>query len=250
MADETQTSEAAAGGAAAGGEKQESAAKQEGQTGTTPLGAQGSSGDAAKAAAGGKANDEGKDGAGSEDGEKEGEQQSTPLDLSKLVIPEGFAANEEWMGKFGEHPLIQKASQEDAQSMVEMAAEFVSGVRQEMQQAIVAQQVQRVAAWTKAIEEHEFVVAEGGLEKVGPLARTARDAFFGDLPEFNDLMQALNETGLGAHPAMVVGLARAAKALELAEGVPLGGGRPKAPGSGKRLADKLFPNYADGGKYA
>lgn len=223
--------------AAAGGEK------------ATVLGAEKTSGDAAKAGAEG-ADDEGKDGAGSEGDQKEGGGAAAPIDLAKLVIPDGFTANEEWMGKFGEHPLIQKASQEEAQSMVEMAAEFVLGVRQEFEQKFVAQQNQRVADWTKAIEEHEFVVKEGGLDKVAPLAITARDAFFGDLPEFKDLLQALNETGLGAHPAMVVGLARAAKALELAEGVPLGGGRPKQSGGGKRTADKIFPNYAEGGKYA
>lgn len=238
-----------AGAADAGAEGKDNAAAAGGDK-STPLGADKTSGDAAKAGAEG-ADDEGKDGAGSEGDQKEGgDDAATPLDLAKLVIPEGFTANDEWMGKFGEHPLIQKASQEEAQSMVEMAAEFVSGVRQEFEQKFVAQQNQRVADWTKAIEEHEFVAKEGGLDKVVPLAITARDAFFGDLPEFKDLLQALNETGLGAHPAMVVGLARAAKALELAEGVPLGGGRPKASGGGKRTADKMFPNYADGGKYA
>lgn len=246
MSDDATKSDAAAD---AGAEGKDNAAEKGVQTGATPLGAEKTNGDAAKADAGG-ANDEGKDGAGSEGGEKEGGDEPTPVDLSKLVIPDGFTANEEWMGKFGEHPLIQKASQEEAQSMVEMAAEFVSGVRQEIEQGFVAQQNQRVADWTKAIEAHEFVVKEGGLEKVVPLALTARDAFFGDLPEFKDLLQALNETGLGAHPAMVVGLARAAKALELAEGVPLGGGARKEPGGGKRTADKLFPNYAEGGKYA
>lgn len=245
MADET-SSDAATGEGQ--GAQQDNAAGKGGQT-TTPLGAKGTEGDAAKAGAEG-ANDEGKGGDGAEGDQKEGGDEAAPLDLAKLVIPEGFAANAEWMGKFGEHPLIQKASQEDAQSMVDMAAEFVSGVKAEVEQQFVAQQNQRVANWTKAIGEHEFVVAEGGLEKVVPLALAARDAFFGDLPEFKDLIQALNETGLGAHPAMVVGLARAAKALELREGVPLGGGKPKQSGGGKRLADKMFPNYADGGKYA
>ena len=154
------------------------------------------------------------------------------------------------MGKFGEHPLIKNASQEDAQGMVDMAAEFVSGVRQEMQQAAVAAQNKRVTDWSAATESHDFVVKEGGMEKIVPLALAARDAFFGDLPEFGDLLKALDETGLGAHPAMVVGLARAAKALELREGVPLGGGKPKQAGGGKRDADILFPDYAQGGKYA
>lgn len=241
-----ETSDATAGNGE--GASKESAAAKGGEK-STPLGAEKTSGDAEKTDAEG-ANDEGKDGSESEGDQKEGGDEPAPVDLSKLVIPEGFTANEEWMGKFGEHPLIQKASQEEAQSMVDMAAEFVSSVRQEFEQQFVAQQNQRVADWTKAIEAHEFVVKEGGLEKVVPLALTARDAFFGDLPEFKDLLQALNETGLGAHPAMVVGLARAAKALELAEGVPLGGGAPKQSGGGKRTADKLFPNYAEGGKYA
>lgn len=247
MADETtQNSDAAAG--AAGSESNESAATQGGEK-TTPLGAQKTNGDAAKAGAEG-ANDESQGDAGAEGGQGEGDGTPAPVDLAKLVLPEGFTADEGWMGKFGEHPLIAKASQEEAQSMVEMAAEFVSGVKQQVEQQVVAQQNQRVATWTKAIAEHEFVVAEGGLEKVVPLALAARDAFFGDLPEFKDLIQALNESGLGAHPAMVVGLARAAKALELAEGVPLGGGKPKQASSGKRIEDKMFPNYAPGGRYA
>lgn len=246
MVDEATKDDAAAG--AAGGEGKDTAAAQGGEK-STPLGAQKTEGDAAKAGAEG-ANDAGQDDAGAEGGQGEGEGAPTPVDLAKLVIPEGFTADAEWMGKFGEHPLIAKASQEEAQSMVEMAAEFVSGVKQQVEQQVVAQQNKRVADWTKAIAEHEFVVAEGGLEKVVPLALTARDVLFGDLPEFKDLIQALNESGLGAHPAMVVGLARAAKALELAEGVPLGGGKPKQSGGGKRIEDRMFPNYAPGGKYA
>jgi hypothetical protein len=253
MSDQSDATLADAGaGEGEGGEGKNNAAAAKGaQTGATPLGAEKTSGKPeAKAEGADGANDEGKDGAGSEGDPKEGGDEPTPVDLSTLVIPEGFTANEEWMGKFGEHPLIQKASQEEAQSMVDMAAEFVSGVREQIEQGIVAQQNQRVADWTKAIEAHDFVVKEGGLEKIIPLAIAARDALFGDLPEFNDLIQALNESGLGAHPAMVVGLAKAAKALELAEGVPLGSGAPKVPGGAKRIEDKLFPNYAEGGRYA
>lgn len=241
MSEQAKETEAAAEGAATTDSAQES--------GKTPLGAEKTEPEA-KAEGAAETDEASKDGDGAEGESKESEEAAASVDLSKIAMPEGVAVDEKWMGKLGELPFISKLSQEDAQSMIDTLGEYVGELEKGFAQRHVQEQIQRVADWTKAIQEHPYVMQKGGLDKIVPLAVAARDAFFSDLPEFKDLLTALNESGLGAHPAMVVGLARAAERMELAEGVPLGGGRPNAEGGKKRAADKLFPDFAPGGRYA
>lgn len=175
------------------------------------------------------------DGEGEDDGgEKPGE-----FDMAAFEVPEGTEIDETWMGKLTGNEAIQKLNQTEVQGLIGMVGEFVA----ERDAARITAQNVRTKEWADDLQKNEFVT-ERGMEKVAPLARAARDEFF---PGINDLF---NETGLGSHPTMVVGMARIAEALSLLESTLDGGGEPARTGGSESAAHKLFPDHAPGGKYA
>ena len=235
-------------GASAGGARNDSSAEK-GAAKTSILGASDESSDTEKGA-GEKDSGSETEGA-SDETEGAGEQKPTPVDISKIKAPEGTVIDEKWMGRLAELPGISKLSQEDVQGQIDLLGEFVQDLRQEVQDAAILNQVKRVDGWNKALQEHPAVAEFEGFENLVGYAKAARDAIFSpSAPETGELMKLLTETGLGSHPAMVVGLAKIAKAFDLKPSEMPGGGSPPQEGGKKTAAEKLFPDYAPGGKYA
>ena len=216
----------------------------------TILGASDESSDPEKGAKDAKGSGDDKEGSSGEN-EGAGDSKPTPVDVSKLKAPEGTEINEKWMGRLAELPGISKLSQEDVQSQIDLLGEFVQDLRQEVQDAAITNQVKRVDGWSKAVQEHPAVAEFKGFDNLVAHAVAARDAIFDPAaPETGEFLKLLTETGLGSHPAMVVGLAKIAKAFDLAPSKMPGGGTPPEDGGKKSAAEKLFPDYAPGGKYA
>lgn len=178
-----------------------------------------------------EAEDKGKD--QQEEGEKPGE-----FDTSKFDIPEGTEISEKWMKQVTEHPAIQKLGQSDLNQLIGMVGEFVN----DRENTRVETQNSRTAEWAEAYGKDPWVI-ERGIDKVSPLAIAARDAFF------PGMTQLFDETGLGSHPTMLVGMAKIAEALHITEGQLEGGGA--APGTGAKgsAAHRIFKDYVPGGKY-
>lgn len=178
-----------------------------------------------------KGDDKGDDQQGED--EKPGE-----FDTSKFDIPEGTEISKEWMGKLTEHPVIQKLGQSDVNQLIGVVGEFVN----DRENSRIETQNTRTAEWAEAFGKDPWVI-ERGIDKVKPLALAARDAFF------PGMSQLFDETGLGSHPTMLVGMAKIAESLHILEAQLEGGGTPPGTGAKGSAAHRIFKDYVPGGKH-
>lgn len=184
-----------------------------------------------------------KDGEGAGDGEPDGEKPGE-FDTSKLEVPEGTSIDEKWMERFTGNETIQRLTQSEVQGLIPVLGEFVADQQGAWSDALIDHVNQEVKEWTEALATHEFVRNHGNdIERVAALARAARDVYF---PDMQDLFTS---RGLGSHPTMVVGMARLAEDLGL-DPSKLEGGSPTKEGGAKSAAERIFPDYAEGGKHA
>lgn len=162
---------------------------------------------------------------GQPEGQPEGDQADE--EYAAFTMPEGVELDEELLGKAT--PIFKELglTQENAQKVVDLAAEM----RQADSQAMIDAHQEQVQSWeTEAKNDKEFGgdkfdenvgIARTGIEKVGSPA----------LKEF------LDETGFGNHPELFKMMVRVGKMVS--EDDP-GGGDPAA--EAKDRASTLYPN--------
>lgn len=163
-----------------------------------------------------------------EDEKSEEESEADAFDPDKLELPEGFELDEQMMEQF--KPLAEELGigQEQAQKLMSMHTEAVQNVQQQMQD----QHAQQVEQWaTDAKSDQEF-----GGDHYGESLQTAKKA----LQQFGspELIQMLNQTGLGNHPELIRAFYRAGKNLS----EDTFDGSAPAGGQERSLADRMYPN--------
>jgi len=156
----------------------------------------------------------------------------TPPEGFEALDTEALAAAAPLMREFG-------VPDDKAQDFINRAAPVISGmVEKALTQAAEAQETARIELSRQWAEETKADPEVGGAkyDESRALAAKARDAFFGDLPEFREF---LTTTQLTNHPAMLKGFARIGR--QISDGsIHIGDSTAKED---VPLAHKLYPAY-------
>lgn len=157
----------------------------------------------------------------------------------KFNAPDGFELNQPALEKFTAIAKAKGLSQEDAQSMVDIAVG--------MQQEQLTLHKQTVEGWQKEVKtgkradgsdmpEHLRFPQGDQFEPSLAIAKKALDA---SPPE---LKQLLNDTGMGNHPAVLMTFLKFGKMMAQDGFVPSGGGASGGTDSFETRADRMYSN--------
>ena len=166
-----------------------------------------------------------------ENSEGEAPEQKAPETYEDFKMPEGFSLGEEILGKFTEQAKAANLTQEQAQSMLNLASDNV----QAMVNAERAKFVETRNTWEESIKnDTEF----GGPKFKETITRAQRTlSKHGD----DDLKKFLSDSSFGSNPGLIKLLARVDKVL--GEDQTPGGEKPGGSiNSPDTLAGALFPN--------
>ena len=150
-------------------------------------------------------------------------------DYADFQLPENAAVDPEIMGEYKKAAKEIGLTQEQAQNLASMGAKMAEKITS---QALAAHE-QRVATWeaeTKADPEIGGEQLQANLSVIPPVLKA-----FGS----ENLVNFMNETGIGNHPELVKFFVKVGKAMS--EDTLLPGGST-TPGGQKTLAQTLYPN--------
>ena len=165
----------------------------------------------------------------SEDAKGDEDKDGAPTEYQDFTLPEGIEMDTDLLGKFA--PILQgmKATQEQAQSFIDLHVEG-------LQNLVATQQAdwkEVVDGWKTAAQTDE----EFGKGKYDASLATARVA----MREFGTpaLFKALEDTGMGEHPEFIRIFHRVGKAIEEDS---FSFGKTGEEGAPKTPAERIFPN--------
>ena len=143
-------------------------------------------------------------------------------------IPDGQGVDEEKLSKFTEAATAAKLSQEDAQSFVDLYVDAVKEAGEEHVKAWADVQ----AKWVNDAKEDKEIGGDKFQETI-VTAKTALKVLGNE-----QLIEALNVTGMGNHPEFIRFFAKVGRAIG-EDGVHFGRGEAKET---TPIANRLFPN--------
>lgn len=155
-----------------------------------------------------------------------------PLDIAKLILPEGMDAKDPALGQFAELAGTAKLDQATAQKFMDL---YTSEVKKSVDAGTQAWSALN-AQWTEAVQKDPDI----GGANLPNVQSTISKAF--DQYGTPGLKEALNMTGAGNNPDVIKTLYNMAK--KLTEGSPTQG-TPPAAASGD-LASIMYPNLKRG----
>ncbi|WP_026601471.1 hypothetical protein [Methylomonas sp. 11b] len=161
--------------------------------------------------------------------EADGTKTGAPEDYADFELPEGALPDPELMTEYKKAAKEIGLTQEQAQNLAQMGAKMAEKITA---QAMAAHE-QRVANWeaeTKADPEIGGEQLQANLSVIPPVLKA-----FGS----ENLVNFMNETGIGNHPEFVKFFVKVGKAMS--EDTLLPGGST-TPGGQKTLAQTLYPN--------
>ena len=134
--------------------------------------------------------------------EEKEESGDEPKEYGDFTLPEGVQADEEVMGSFKDIAKEAGLKQEDAQKLVDLAADMM----QKQADSIYESHKKAVEDWGKQAEADEEL--KGNFKENVGLAKKALDQFGS-----KELTEFLNETGAGNHPEVIKAFYRIGKAI-------------------------------------
>lgn len=152
-----------------------------------------------------------------------------PEQYAAFEVPDGVVMDTEMLGEFMVAAKDIGLKQEQAQHLVTMGATLAQRITENAALAEAA----RIAAWEAETRNDKEIGGEQ-LDANLSLAKRAMEAFGSDA-----LMNVLNETGLGNHPAIIKAFVKAGKAISEDTLMP---GGAQVPAEKKSLAQTLYPH--------
>ncbi len=161
--------------------------------------------------------------------------QGAPDAYTDFKLPDGLTPDAKLMDSFKATAKELGLSQDAAQKLVSMQAEYAKSTSESLVSKAEQQRAEQITAWQ---DETKKALGAGWQKELG-FAGKALDAFWP--PEFRKMLTA---SGLGDHPQMVAGLVKMGKAMSEAkpgEGSRVGIVDPKEAGH-----RSMFPKMYDG----
>ncbi|TPQ24930.1 hypothetical protein [Methylomonas koyamae] len=168
---------------------------------------------------------------GAETGNTSGSEQQTgaPETYADFTVPDGVAVDQELLGEFTTTAKALNLRQEDAQKLADLGAKMAQKISNDM----YAQHQANVESWVEQVKADPEIGGdklEASLAVVPPVLKT-----FGS----DALVELLDQTGYGNHPAIVKFFVNVGKAIGEDTLVP---GGANTAGGEKTIAQRMYPN--------